>query len=120
MVTLETESLGSLEWIGIVFAAVSGVIHLVVGVPGLPSALSVSFLLAAGGFFGAITLILIGWRRRLVYAVGIPFTASQIVLWYVLNGTLGPTTIVDKVAQVGLVVLCVYFLVADEGSSSPV
>ncbi|MFB6125755.1 MAG: hypothetical protein ABEJ79_00425 [Halolamina sp.] len=120
MVSLNAESLSGLEWLGLLFAAVSGVVHLVSGVGGLPSPLAVSFVLAGLGFAGAIVLILLDWRRRLVYAVGIPFVGAQIGLWAVLNGLpIGAIEVVDKVAQVGLVALCLYFLAgADDGGES--
>lgn len=111
MVSLQTESLTTIHWVGILFAAVSGVIHLTVGVPGLPSGLAVSFVLAGLGFFSAIALLLVGYRRRLVYAVGIPFVAAQIVLWFVLNGfPIDAIEAVDKVAQVGLIAILVVLL----------
>jgi hypothetical protein len=81
--------------------------------------MSVSFVLAGLGFLGAIVLVLLDYRRRAVYAIGIPFTLVQIVLWYYVNfaagsksfpaevGTLGA---VDKIAQVVLVAVLVALL----------
>lgn len=106
MVTFETESLTTTHWVAIVLAAITGVIHLAIGIGDLPSGLAISFVLAGLGFFGAITLVLLNYRRRLLYAVGIPFTATQIVLWFVLNGfPIDATEAVDKAAQVGLIIL---------------
>lgn len=113
MVSLQTESLTTIHWVGILFAAVSGVIHLAIGVGNLPSGQAISFVLAGLGFFGAIALILVNYRRRLVYVIGIPFVLAQIVLWLALNGfapPLSPTAVVDKVAQVGLIVILVVLL----------
>lgn len=111
MATLQTESLTATHWVGVVLAAVSGVIHLVIGVAGLPSGLAISFVLAGLGFFGAIALVLVDYRRRLVYAVGVPFVAAQIVIWFVLNGfPLDVTEIVDKAAQLGLLAVLVVLL----------
>lgn len=111
MVSLQTQSLATTHWVGIVLAAVSGTIHLVIGIGDISSGLGVSFVLAGLGFFGAIALVLVDYRRRLVYAVGIPFVAAQIVIWYVLNGfPLDPTEIVDKAAQIGLIVVLVVLL----------
>ncbi len=106
---LRTGSLTSLHWLGIVLALVSGVIHLVLGVAGLPSPLAISFVLAAGGFFGAVVLVLLDYRRRVVYLVGIPFVAVQFVLYFVLNwpNVWNPGGIVDKVAQAVLIVVLV-------------
>jgi hypothetical protein len=117
--SLRTESLGVLHWVGILAATVTAVIHLRLGARLVPSQLGISFLLAGLGFLGAIGLILIGWRRRLVYAAGIPFTLAQVGIWYVLTfantparfpadvGTIGA---VDEVAQLPLVAVLVALL----------
>jgi hypothetical protein len=117
--SLDTDSLGGLAYVGIVAAIISGVIHLRLGVGFIESPLGISFLLAGLGFLGAVVLVLVNYRRRTVYAVGIPFTAIQIVLWYYVNfvagnkvfpadvGTLGA---IDKVAQVVLIAVLVVLL----------
>jgi hypothetical protein len=116
---LDIGSLNALHWVGIVAALVTAAVHIRLGVGGLPLPLRVSFLLAGFGFIGAVVLVLLDYRRRTVYAVGIPFTLVQIVLWYALNftgggksfpadvGTLGA---VDKVAQVVLIAVLVVLL----------
>lgn len=116
---LRTESLGGLHWVGIVAALVSAAVHFRLGVGFAPSPLGVSFLLAGLGFVGAVVLVLLDYRRRAVYALGVPFTLGQVALWYYVNfaagakafpadvGTLGA---VDKVAQVVLLVVLVALL----------
>jgi succinate dehydrogenase/fumarate reductase cytochrome b subunit len=106
---LQTDSLRRTHWVGILAAVITAMVHLLLGVRMLPSGLGISFVLAGLGFLGAIALVLIGYRRQTVYALGIPFVLGQIVLWLVLNfvngsksfpaeiGTLGA---VDKIAQV--------------------
>ena len=117
--SLDVSSLSGLHWVGIVAALVTAAVHLLLGVRLAPSGLGISFILAGLGFLGAIALVLLDYRRRAVYAVGIPFTLVQIVLWYVFNfagggksfpadvGTLGA---VDKVAQVVLIAVLVALL----------
>jgi len=115
---LETESLTTLEWVGIGLAAITGAIHLVISTGFLPEPLGISFVLAGLGFFGAIGLVLVGYRRRTVYAVGIPYTAVQIVLWYVLNfdsvsdmlANAGALGYVDKVVQVAFILVLIALL----------
>lgn len=122
---IDIDSLTGLHWVGIVLAAVSGVIHLFLGVSGVTGSpyfsfeLGVAFLLAGLGFLGAIVLVLLDVRRRVVYGVGIPFTAIQIVLWYVGNfattdssfpGDVGTMGAIDKVAQVLLIVVLIALL----------
>lgn len=110
------DTLGPIHWLGVLAALVSAGVHLLLGVRMIPSALGISFVLAGLGFVGGVVLVLAGVRRRAVYAVGIPFTLVQIVLWYVINfadtgnsipadvGTLGA---VDKIAQAVLLVVLV-------------
>mgnify|MGYP006306359749 CR=1 FL=1 len=116
---LDIESLSGLHWVGIVAAVVTAAVHLFLGVRMLPSGMGISFVLAGLGFLGAIALVLLNYRRRTVYAVGIPFTLVQILLWYYVNfvslgksfpadiGTLGA---VDKVAQLVLLAVLVALL----------
>jgi len=68
-------------------------------------------LLAGVGFFGAIALFLLGYRRRLLYAVGVVYTGVQIPLWYVVKaGNYTTVGYVDKAVQVLLVVLLIALL----------
>ncbi|AUV83623.1 hypothetical protein C2R22_19875 [Salinigranum rubrum] len=117
MVTLDTDSMTTLHWIGVALAAVSGIVHLVLGVRFLPGAFGISFLVATVGFAAGIAAILLNYRRRLFYAVGIPFTAGQVVIfaWTVVQGIneLGAIAIVDKVAQIGFIVVLVLLLQRD-------
>lgn len=112
---LRTESLTPLHWGAILLALVTAAVHLVIGITILPSTLGISFLLATGGFVGAVLLVLFDIRRRLVYAAGIPFTGVQIVLWYLLNdisgiGDIGALDAVDKIAQLLLILALVVLL----------
>jgi hypothetical protein len=110
--SLQTDSLTGIHWVGVALALLSGVIHLFLGVnlgnqfgfAGLPGA----FVLAGLGFVGAVVLLLVGYRRRLLYAVGVPFVGVQIVVW------LWPIDYVDKAAQVILVVILLYLLATEE------
>ena len=117
--SVETESMTAVHWLGVVLALVSAVVHLVLGVRLAPNAggLGVSFLLAGLGFLGAIALLLVGYRRRLLYLVGVPFTGAQLAIWYALNvlpegplavGAIGTFGAVDKVAQVLLIAVLIY------------
>lgn len=118
-VVLRTESLGGIHWVGIVAAVISAGIHLLLGVRMFPSGMGVSFVLSGVGFLGAIGLVLIGYRRRTVYALGIPFVLVQVVLWLVINfvngskafpGDIGTFGAIDKLAQVVLLGVLVVLL----------
>jgi len=106
---LRTDSLTRLHWIGIGLALLTGAIHLVLGGVAVPSPLGISFLLAGIGFLVAVGLVLIDYRRRLVYLLGIPFVGGQIVLYFVLNwpDVLNPSGIADKSVQIALLVILV-------------
>ncbi|MEF8841792.1 MAG: hypothetical protein V5A62_09235 [Haloarculaceae archaeon] len=116
---LEIGSLPTAVWVGVLAAVVSGLTHLRLGIGNLPSPLGISFLLAGIAFLVAVALVLVGYRRRTVYAVGIPFTLAQILAWYYLNFAAGPKSFpadvgtlgaVDKVAQLVLIVVLVALL----------
>lgn len=118
MERFETASLTGVHWLALGLAALTGAIHLVLAAVVPWVALQVSFLLAGLGFFGAIVLFLLDYRRRLLYLVGIPFTGIQMVLWYLIvqptPGTLNAIDAIDKTAQVALIALLAY-LYATEG-----
>lgn len=97
--------LSRLEAVAVGLLALTGVLHLYAGVvEGAPPV-----FLAGVGFFGGIGLYLRGWRRRLLTAAAIPFTAVQIPLWYVVKaGEFTAVGYLDKATQVAaLVVLAV-------------
>ena len=110
--TLRSETLTPLHWAGIALALVTAGVHLVLGVGFLPHWMGAAFLAATAGFLAGVWLVVTDRRRRLVYLLGIPFTVAQIVLWYALNrpeglDALGAAEVVDKVAQVALIVVLV-------------
>jgi len=111
---VDLEGLGSLHYLGVALALLSGVIHLYLGVSFAPSALGLSFLFAGVVFLLAAAGVLVNYRRELLYKLGIPFTAGQIVLWYYTNFVAGDSSFpadvgtigaVDKIAQVVLIVV---------------
>ena len=105
---IDTASVNTLHWIGIGLAAVTGVIHLYLGVSFITSPLGWSFLVAGIGFFAGVAAVLTNTRQRLAILLGIPFTAGQIIIWYVMNAPdLSPLGIADKVVQVLLIVVLV-------------
>lgn len=110
---LALQSLMTLHWVAILLALISAAVHLFIAVDVLlPSTLGIAFLLATGGFVGAIVLVLLDYRRRIVYLLGVPFVLTQIVLWLLLNdidglAAIGTLDAIDKIAQVGLLVALV-------------
>jgi len=57
-----------LGWVAVALAAVTGLVHLALGVGALPAPLGVASLLAAGGFATGIAVLFAGVRRRTVLA----------------------------------------------------
>lgn len=98
-----------LESVGVALAAVTALVHLVLGVGALPTPFGVSFLLAAAGFVAGIVAVVREYRRRLVYLLGIPFTLGQILLYVAFNwpDLFSPVGVLDKVVQASLVVVLV-------------
>jgi hypothetical protein len=105
---LATESMTGLHWLGVLLAAVTGVLHLVLGASFGLTGFGISFVVAGVGFLGGAAAVLVDYRRRLIYLLGIPFTLGQIVAWYVVNAPdFSPVGIADKVVQVAFVVVLV-------------
>ncbi|MFB6300762.1 MAG: hypothetical protein ABEH65_10920, partial [Halobacteriales archaeon] len=113
---LDLATLEPLHYLGILLALISGVIHLRLGVGFAPSPLGMAFLFAGIVFLLAVAGVAANYRRGLLYRLGIPFTAGQIVLWYYINfaagtksfpadiGTLGA---IDKITQVLLIAVLI-------------
>lgn len=110
---LRTDSLTPLHWIGVALAAVTGAIHLLLGVSYLSESVAygVAFLVAALGFAAGVAAVLVDYRRRATYALGIAFTLGQIVVWFAVNDEFTTVAVVDKLAQAALVVVLVVLLV---------
>jgi hypothetical protein len=106
--TIDTASLSPLHWVAFGLAAITGVLHVWLGVQFISSPLGISFLLAGVGFFGGAALVAVDYRRRLVYAIGVPFTAVQIVAWYLVNvPEFSPVGYLDKAVQAVFIVVLV-------------
>jgi len=102
----ETSSVTPLHWLAVAMALVSAGVHLVLGLEMIPHWMGILFVLSTGGFVGGVALFFANVRRPLLYLIGIPYTASQIVAW--LQVEPGSTDLVleaiDKSAQLILVV----------------
>lgn len=97
-------SLTQLQWIAIVLVAITGVLHVFAGV--VEGRIPVA--LAGVGYAGALVLFLLDYRRRLLYLIGIPYTAIQFPLWIVAKSEYGIVDYVDKAVQVALIVVLLY------------
>lgn len=108
--SFDTQTLEGPHWIGIALAAITGAIHLYL----FFTEDFLLFLLAGLGFFGAIVLLLLGFRRRTLYVVGVLYTLAQIAGYLLMP--LGPLWIgvVDKIVQVGLIGTLVYLYRTDD------
>lgn len=109
------ESLETLDWVAIVLAAATAVIHLYL----FTTEDWLPFLLAGAGFLGAIALLIaLPKYRHWLYPVGALFVVSQIVGYLLLP--LGPVWIgvLDKLIQVALVVVLVQ-LFRTSGGADP-
>jgi len=107
---LAIKSLTPLHWLGVVMALISALVHLVLGAGFLPHWMGILFVLAGGGYIGGIVLLVVDFRRRLLYLVGVPYTLVQIIGWYAVNqptglGDLTAAGAIDKIAQLVLIVV---------------
>lgn len=98
--TIKTESLSRMQWLAMGLALITGVFHVYAGI--LEGRIPVA--LAGVGFFGAIGVFLLDYRRQMLYLLGIGYTAVQIPLWYLANvGEFTPIGYADKVIQILLI-----------------
>lgn len=98
------------HWLGALLAATTGGIHIYLYVnQGFPG-----FLFAGVVFLGAVVALLFNVYRRLLYVLGIPFTAGQIVLWVAQGMPDMAVAIVDKSIQAALIVLLVFLFFRED------
>lgn len=107
---VQREGLTAVHWVGILLAAVTGLVHLALGLMTLPSVLGVASIGAFGGFVFGIGLVLWGIRPWWLYVLGLPFVGTQILLWYLLNepqtiSDISALAAVDKTVQFLLLVV---------------
>lgn len=105
------EKMSWAHWLAAGLAAVTGVIHLYLyWDQAFPP-----FLFAGVVFLGAVVALLLNVYRRLLYVLGIPFTAGQVVIWAAQGMPDMEIAVIDKPVQVLLILLLVYlFLKEDE------
>jgi hypothetical protein len=99
--------IGGLELTAIGLILISAAVHLYLFLQHS----EVQMLLAGVGFLGAIVLFFVGVSHRLLYLVGIPYIAAQIVLWWMAGMPhLQTYGLLDKIAQVLLIGILGYLL----------
>ena len=120
MVNLQNNSAGrrgsltQLRWLAVALVVVTGVLHVYAGV--VEGRMPVT--LAGVGYAGALVLFFLDYRRRLLYLVGIPYTAVQIPIWLVVKSEYGVVDYVDKAVQVVLILVLIYlYLNTPSGST---
>lgn len=73
----------------------------------------VPFLFAGVVFLAAVLAMVFNVYRRALYAVGIPFTAGQIVLWYAQGMPDMSIALIDKPVQLLVIVLLAYLFTVE-------
>jgi hypothetical protein len=100
----ESRSITPVQWLAVALVVVTGVLHVYAGiVEGRPPV-----TLAGIGYGGALVLFLLDYRRRLLYLVGIPYTAVQFPIWFVVKSEYGMVDYVDKAVQAVLILVLLY------------
>jgi hypothetical protein len=97
-------SLTRIQWVAIALVAITGVLHVFAGVVEGRAPVA----LAGVGYASALALFFLDYRRRLLYLIGIPYTAVQFPLWIVAKSEYGVVDYVDKAVQVALIVVLIY------------
>lgn len=107
-------SLTQLQWLAVALVVITGVLHVYAGI--LEGRIPVA--LAGVGYGGALVLFLLDYRRRLLYLVGVPYTAVQIPIWLVVKSEYGVIDYVDKTVQVVLILLLLYLYLKTPSEST--
>ena len=107
-------SLTQLQWLAVALVVVTGVLHVYAGI--VEGRIPVA--LAGVGYAGALVLFFFDYRRRLLYLLGIPYTAVQFPLWIVAKSEYGMIDYVDKAVQVALILVLIYLYLNTPGDST--
>ena len=107
-------SLTQLQWLAVAFVVVTGVLHVYAGI--VEGRIPVA--LAGVGYAGALVLFFFDYRRRLLYLIGIPYTAVQFPLWIVAKSEYGMVDYVDKAVQVALILVLIYLYLNTSSDSA--
>ncbi|SEN81561.1 hypothetical protein SAMN05216388_1005117 [Halorientalis persicus] len=107
-------SLTQVQWLAVALVVVTGVLHVYAGI--VEGRIPVA--LAGVGYAGALVLFLLDYRRRLLYLIGVPYTAVQFPLWIVAKSEYGMIDYVDKAVQVVLILVLLYLYLNTPSESS--
>lgn len=98
------------HWLGALLAAITGGVHVFLYLDqGF-----IPFLFAGVVFLGAVFALLFNVYRRLLYVLGIPFTAGQIGIWYLQGMPDMDIAMFDKPIQVLLILLLIYLFMNED------
>lgn len=106
----DTQKMSWAHWLVGGLATVTGIIHIYLYL----NQGFVPFLFAGVVFLGAFVGLLLNIYRRLLYVVGIPFTAGQIAIWAAQGMPDMQIAIIDKPVQVVLIVFLVYLFFRED------
>lgn len=112
----EFAPMSRMHWLGASLAAITGAVHLYM----YWSQEYLPFLLAGLGFFGAVALLVVGFHRRLLYVVGVPYTLAQIGAWLAFDMPEFYLGVADKLVQVALIAVLVYLYRTDVAEADDV
>lgn len=98
------ETITIAHWVAGLLAIGTGTVHVYLWF----STGGVPFLFAGLVFYGAVVAGLLNVYRRLLYVLGVPFTAGQILIWVAADMPNLSLGLADKAVQVTLIVLLVW------------
>ena len=107
-------SLTQIQWLAVVLVVITGVLHVYAGIVEGRAPVA----LAGVGYAGALVLFFLDYRRRLLYLIGIPYTAVQFPLWIVAKSEYGMIDYVDKAVQVVLILVLLYLYLNTRSEST--
>ena len=99
----QIESITQLQWLAVALVVVTGVLHVYAGIVEGRAPVA----LAGVGYAGALVAFFLDYRRRLLYLIGVPYTAVQFPLWIVAKSEYTMVGYVDKTVQVVLILVLI-------------
>ncbi|MDQ2056391.1 MULTISPECIES: hypothetical protein [Halobellus] len=106
--------LTQIQWLAVVLVVITGVLHVYAGIVEGRAPVA----LAGVGYAGALVLFFLDYRRRMLYLIGIPYTAVQFPLWIVAKSEYGMIDYVDKAVQVVLILVLIYLYLTTRSEST--
>lgn len=100
----------TVHWAAAVLTAITGTVHVYLYLSGG----FIGFLVAGLIFYAAIIGMTLNLYRRVLYTLGVPFTAGQMALWVIGGMPSFALGAMDKIVQLLLVIALIYLFLNEK------